>query len=643
LDIFNSIKLSATGGDQVVKEIKKIKDAFDDAAGAGDAVGTKVSAPVTKPGAQQQDLGLWGRIRDFFSRREKENADRVRDKTKEGAEASEKQSARAKDNEERRNRAEERNRKNLGQKVGGVAEGGARAGAGFIDPLSGDRADALRAWSGLSSRAGELAKEYSHRAAEKATERAKTTSDTKGLGETAKETKETGTEEAPREPGRVPRFSRLRNVFRRRKPAEDAAPADEGTPDTPAGGSSDNAAPMKSLSGGLKAMAPAAMGVVGGVLAAGGVVMSVISTLAHKEIERASMLWSSGISQRLTGGPGGMGSNYSRLRRQYLDYGAEGIPQGSITSFYGALGSSGGGWTGARTGQGLNVRNALATSAYYGVEAGALGRAIGIRQQAGLSNNPDYMLGTTALPQGLMTKYVTVVSGAVEEGMKRGMNKGALESFTSGTATLMNAVMSAQGGNKAYGTAEALVSGIQSHYSGGSQLSSGKEVMQFLRMRKPGEDFLETMERVRNPTEALKSDLSWIKQASGGNKTLMRNMAAGVFGELAPGLNTTLIDSAGAFMGDTKMKERGRGFVGIGALRGDRGAAVIQTSQTKILAEAESSMVNVMSKVNNATLALVNAFSDGTPSVKKIAAALDKIDLKTDVKTKVPTGKGKKK
>lgn len=538
MDILSTIKLSATGADQVVREVGKIKKGLEDAAAIGKKIGGKFEAGAG-PSGEPTSLGLGGQVRDFFDRKERDNARR-----REEAE-----------NREGRNRDQSRTGGGRGALPGAGIETGARAGAGFTESLAGGGSDALRAWGGASARAGEYLKEKGREATQRAVERAREQAD---------------------------------------KPPEPKT--DEGDI-------------TKEVGQGTGRVG-AALPIAGAVLAAGGVVMTVISHLAHREIERASMLWSSGISQRLSGAGG---DPYSTLRSQYLGLGRRGIPYSAITSYFSALGQQGGGYGAPGTSM-----QALSTALQYGMDPGALARTIGLRQQAGLEQHggamPGYMLGPANLPQGLMTRYVTVIGNAVEEGMRRGITGPALETFSSGTAALMNASMGR--GGLSFTGAEALTQGITSHYGGGAQIGSAKEALLFMQMHKPGEDTLSTLERMRNPTEALRRQMQWIDRASGGDRTRRRNMAMGLWSELSPGLVSGL-EKAGPDLGLAPIG--GRPYITTPEQIAGTGRAKIMAGQAAILADVEDRMVGVLNKTNEVTAAIVNALVGDEGIAAKLA------------------------
>lgn len=571
MENLNSIKLSAVGADQVVRELQKVKKGFEETAAASKKISGKIEAQTGGGGGAGGSLGLGAEVRDYFDKKERDNAARRE-------EANQRQ-----DNNKRQGR-------NGGLVAGAYIEGGARAGQGFIDPITGDRADASRSWSNAAGRGSELLKEQSQRAQERATRRAQ----------------EAAANPAP----------------------SSAGGAGGGGGESSADGAT---APLNQTAGGLKSLAPAGMGILGGFIAAGGVLMSLISTMAHKEISRAETLWGSGIAQRMSGS-GGPENDYTAMRKSYLDIGERGVPRSALVSYFSAVGSSGGGW-------GPSHDTAAITAMRYGIDPGALGRTIGLRQQAGLEAIPNYMLGSVNVPQGLMTKYVSVVGNAVEEGMRRGFTGQTLENISAGTSRIMDAAMLP--GGLTFTGAEALAGGIQSHFSGGSHIQSGKEALMFMMMKRPGEDFLDTMSRLRNPQEGLAATMSWVNKAAGDDPTRRRNMIAGLMGELPPELAAE-VARHGNLMVDKNWRRESRGWVDTlakgeaGALTG---AGVIATSQRNIFGDVEMRSVSLLDGINKGTEILVDLAESG---VEKIVGGIqDVADLLSKGGEKVPTKRGK--
>lgn len=535
-DAFTRIFLTAQGGDNVAREVNKIKKAYEDTAKAGKEIG-KIGP---KGGIGKEVDSVVAEMRQVF--KDAGARQEYMDKWRNAAQ-----------DREDRNKAQGAGR--AGRLQTNVIESGARTTGGFLSPLAGTQSDSAQAWGTASSKAGEYFKGKAHE-------------------------------------------------YHQR-----IAARDQGSAASPSssGGGTGGADPTESARAAGSGMSNfgKTLPYIGALFAAGGIAMNLISTIAKQELGKAQAAWGSGMAQRL-------GTSYQTMRSERIILGREGIPISAGDAYYSALGQAGGsGLSGGRS----MARMAMA----YGLDPGVVGRTVGLRQQAGLSNMQEYMLGTENVPQGLMTRYMSTISSVIEEGMKRGMKKGAVEIENLGktSANTINSLMSPQGGNLTYTGAEALSNTLNQQYmTSGSMVQSGEQAMRFLRYRKPGESYLQTMARIQNPSEMIPAEMQYAKKITGGDSHLMEMQLTGMWGgTMTPQQIQAMMASSEMLMG---RQSPGR-YRSMTKAMDASAAGIYSTMQQDILQGAGPTAVNLLSKLNDATYALFDVAKGISNNLRSIA------------------------
>ena len=374
---------------------------------------------------------------------------------------------------------------------------------------------------------------------------------------------------------------------------------------------------------------------VGGAIAGVGAALLLQQTLAKSESSRVSALWGTGMSQR-------MNLNYDALRAYTLKAGASGIPEQATMQMLEAYTASGGtskshqevheyvkearkgGRSGRRSllrgGQAyretenvwdeaaLMNRGAEAAMA-YGVAPSIIGRTMGVQMQAGYKQENVLAQSTmgiaeAAFGRGLMGRFINKLADATEMGMTKGMIKGSDELVNVGnkTARMMSAFT--QAGVTPAG-AEALTGGlVEGAMNQSVQLKSPAEFRRFMRLRKPGESYFDTLKTMTSPDAAFK-ELKVLQKEFRGNPEGFKLAAMSTLG-----MDGDVWGLEAKLAGFEKWKKGGV-LPGAGAPMPEIdqvGRARTAGAQTAVFEKFESSAADMVAAINRNTQALAETY-----------------------------------
>jgi hypothetical protein len=153
--------------------------------------------------------------------------------------------------------------------------------------------------------------------------------------------------------------------------------------------------------------------------------------------------------------------------------------------------------------------------------------------------------------------------------------------------------------------------------TGGSMVQSPEQAMRFLRYRKPGESYLQTMARIQNPAEMIPAEMKYASTVTGGNKELMEMQLTGMYGgNMTPQQIQALQASSGMLIsGQTGRQARGWGRDMAGGASG-----IYSTFQQDILAPMGPKAVGLLSDLNQATLKLFEVATGISATLQGMAA-----------------------
>jgi hypothetical protein len=280
-----------------------------------------------------------------------------------------------------------------------------------------------------------------------------------------------------------------------------------------------------------------AMMKAGAAVAVAGMAFNFLSSSASKEFQlNTAPIYSTGMGQRL-------GAGYDPLRNYRINSMRSGVPVQNMDSYLSALGMGGGRFdTSSKQAQAATAavsdRN-IATATTYGIDAGAVGSLQAKLHQAGGGSVQGSMLGSAQFQGGLKNQFVENVSGAIEQGMQRGMKAGSKDLVGMGTemASLQRtlAAPTREGGVGMTATgAMTSATQLQGAFStSSSRLSSPEDFQRFMMFHKKGESYFDTVKKMNAPT-SYQDMMKMSYERSGGDKDNFMSMMLGFMPSASP-------------------------------------------------------------------------------------------------------------
>lgn len=280
-------------------------------------------------------------------------------------------------------------------------------------------------------------------------------------------------------------------------------------------------------SGNTVGAATTGLGVLGSAAIGTAIATAVVGAagkILRSDADFKTKLWG-GLGQKLSAG------SYSEFEKQVL--GAE--KEGFINTTQPLLQAMAAG--GARGVDYNDVRQMLAVSYNTGIDASSIGMMYGRLQSAGGGGRTAFMggdvanAGIQAFGKARATEFYDTVTSAIEAAMGRGFEKGsaifgekAYDTFVRPLADLGRL------GNVAPEAAKGMFNKIQTTIaSSGMGISSPEQAMQFMMMRKPGENYLDTLRSMSSPTTDIER-FSNLSTLAGGDKNKLTQMVMSEYG-----------------------------------------------------------------------------------------------------------------
>jgi hypothetical protein len=244
----------------------------------------------------------------------------------------------------------------------------------------------------------------------------------------------------------------------------------------------------------------------GAALAVGAIAVKVANNLADKEYARMAPLFTTGLAQRL-----GVGNFESMISTYYWQGLKTGMPEEMTMRLLAGYSAGGGsvqavgkdrnaGFAGA---SGLALQLAGKASMNIGVESQTMGQylgllnKLGVNMAGGAANNSFYAQGLNAFGIPDFGRFVEISTSLVRD-METRMRASDIKTSDVTNAENRIAALGAFGGFSIEGAA-AIEGRVRSQRMASSGLGRPEDVMSFMVNRKPGEDVVDTMMKMRNP------------------------------------------------------------------------------------------------------------------------------------------------